>query len=310
MRLISLICEVIRVAEYIGVRLSDELVIKKLYTVHYYEYSKKYSFPGEQHNFWEFVYADKGEVYAVADDTHHLLKQGTIIFHKPGEWHTVYANGTSAPNIAIVTFECTSDKMKFFENKILTVGQEQKSLISKIIAEYTNAFSTALNDPYTNKLARRRDAAVCSEQLIKLYLCELLISFLRSSPETEQRAAFTINHTNSAVDMLVNYMKENITGSITLRELADYSGTNRTAIENIFRDSFGMGAVEYFLRLKIELAKKYLREDNYNVTQIAEILGYSGVHYFSRQFKRMSGMTPTQYSMSIKAMMRENIDGI
>ena len=225
-------------AEYIGVRLIDELVIKKLYTVHYYEYSKKYSIPGECHDFWEFVYVDKGEVYAVANDTHHLLKQGSIIFHKPGEWHTVYANGTSAPNIAIVTFESTSERMKFFENKVLTVGQEQKRLISKIIAEYTNAFSTALNDPDTNRLSRRKDAVVCSEQLIKLYLCELLISFMRSNPKMEQRAAFSINNTNTAVDMLVNYMKENITKSITLHELADYSGTNRTAIENIFHINY------------------------------------------------------------------------
>ena len=61
--------------------------------------------------------------------------------------------------------------------------------------------------------------------------------------------------------------------------------------------------MEYFINLKIDLAKKYLREDNYNISQISEILGYSGIHYFSRQFKKATGMSPTEYSTSIKAMV-------
>ena len=67
-----------------------------------------------------------------------------------------------------------------------------------------------------------------------------------------------------------------------------------------------MGAIEYFSRMKIDAAKKYLREDHYNITQISEILGYSGIHYFSRQFKRFVHMTPTEYALSIKAMMEES----
>lgn len=293
-------------ANYKGVKLADEFVIKKLYTVHYYEYSKEYHFTGESHDFWELVYADKGEITVTAGEQDILLKQGNIIFHKPWEWHNVYANGTVAPNIAIITFSCDSDGMKFFENKILKVGQEQKQLISRIITEYTNAFSTALNDPYTNYLSRKHSSVVGAEQMLKMYLCELLISFMRSNPRDAQQSIASVNHKNAELDLLINYMKENVSEKITLKMLTEYSGTNRTAIENIFRDSFGMGAVEYFLQMKIELAKKYLREDNYNITQISEILGYSSVHYFSRQFKRITKMTPTEYLMSIKSMMRED----
>lgn len=292
-------------ADYIGVRLSDEFVIKKLYTVHYYEYSKEYSFTGESHDFWELVYVDKGVITVVADDKEITLKQGSVIFHKPNEWHNLYANGSVAPNIAIITFDCQSEGMKFFKDKIMSVGQEQKELISSIIAEYTNAFTSPLNDPYTNKLTRRKNPLVGSEQLIKLSLCRLLISFMRSAPQAVQKTMPAVNYTNSVLDVIINYMKENISGSISLKDLTTYSGTNRTAIENMFRENFSMGAVEYFLRLKIEAAKRYLREDNYNITQISEILGYSGIHYFSRQFKKITNMTPTEYTLSIKAMMQE-----
>ena len=42
-------------SDYVGTALKNDIVIKKLYTVHYYEYSKEYKFTGERHNFWEFV---------------------------------------------------------------------------------------------------------------------------------------------------------------------------------------------------------------------------------------------------------------
>lgn len=290
---------------YSGVNLKDTIVIKKLYTVHYYEYSKEYRFTGESHNFWEFVYVDKGEVTVVADEKSYILKQGSSIFHKPNEWHNIYANGTVAPNIVIFTFESASKDMSFFENKILFVGQEQKRLISKIITEYTNAFSSPLNDPYTNRLIRRSDAFFASEQLLKLYLTELLITFIRSNNMSGQKTMANINQNNSTMNLILNYMNENIGKNITLKDLMRYSGTNRTTIENIFRENFEVGAIDYFIKLKIEYAKKYLRENNYNITQISEILGYSSIHYFSRQFKKVTGMNPTEYIMSIKAMMRE-----
>ena len=47
---------------YIGVQLEDSIHIDELYTVHYFEYMNNFSFAGESHNFWEFLYVDKGEV--------------------------------------------------------------------------------------------------------------------------------------------------------------------------------------------------------------------------------------------------------
>ena len=53
--------------------------------------------------------------------------------------------------------------------------------------------------------------------------------------------------------------------------------------------------------LKIETAKTMLREGDGNITQIADRLGYASVHYFSRYFKQATGMTPSEYSLSIQA---------
>ena len=76
---------------YVSVRLDDSIHIDELYTVHYFEYMNNFSFEGERHNFWEFLYVDKGEIGVTADNNYTLLKKGDLIFHKPNEFHTVKA---------------------------------------------------------------------------------------------------------------------------------------------------------------------------------------------------------------------------
>ena len=53
---------------YTATVLKNEFAVKKIYTLHYFEYSKNFIFSGEKHNFWEFLYVDKGEVEIIADD--------------------------------------------------------------------------------------------------------------------------------------------------------------------------------------------------------------------------------------------------
>ena len=289
--------------KYFGTRLKHDIVIDRLYTVHYFEYKKGFEFTGERHDFWEFVYADRGNLTVTADDKKIVLRQGNIIFHKPNEWHNVSAPDGVPPNVVIVTFSCTSSSMKFFENKMLTVGQEQKMLISKIISEYLNSFDTPLNDFYTNKLARKKPKKIGSEQLIELYICELLLSFVRNDPATKQKSTVHARHEDILLDNVLAYMDEHISERLNVNQIGSHVGKNNTPVEKIFSEHFGCGIIDYFIRMKIDLAKRYLRDENYTVTQIADMLGYSGVHYFSRQFKVVSGMTPTAYAASIKVLI-------
>lgn len=287
---------------YIGSSLKNEISIDKLYSVHYFEFHRSYKFIGESHNFWEFVYADKGDVIVSSDSKKFILKQGNIVFHKPNEWHNLCANDNVSPNIAIVSFECTSPAMNFFENKVIAIEQEQKLIISKIISEYTNAFSTPLDNPNTKQLERKPNAVIGSEQLIRHYITELLISFLRQHTPALQPPLLNIGTDNPLFSLLTNYMVEHISETITIHDLTEYSGYNKTTISSTFKKCAHTSVINYFIKLKIDLAKKHLREADYNISQISEMLGYSSIHYFSRQFKKITGMSPSEYSSSIKAM--------
>lgn len=100
-----------------------------------FEYMSTFSFPGESHDFWEFVCVDKGEVEIGAGPLTHTLRRGEIAFHYPGEFHWVKANGKIAPNLIVISFSCTDPAMEFFRGKILHLEETERRLLAGIIAE-------------------------------------------------------------------------------------------------------------------------------------------------------------------------------
>ena len=289
---------------YSGTRLKEEIAISELVTVHYFELAKDYKFPGEQHDFWEFVYVDKGEITAYCGDIARELKSGDIVFHKPNEWHTLVANGVAASSVAVISFKSRSAAMTAFENKVFKTGSVQRTLLSQIINDTSAAFDTPLSDLVTPKLHRRKNVPFGTEQLIKLHLTEFLLSLLRNDM-LPALTSLKRNLDSGLFGEIVDFLAASIGCKLTLSDIARHAGISKTAVKQLFREQAGCGACEYFVRMKIDRAKTYIREDNYNFTQIAEMLGYDSIHYFSRQFRKYVNMSPTEYACSIRALTGE-----
>ena len=280
------------------IKLKDDIVIQGIYTLFYFERSKNYNFSGERHNFWELVYVDKGEGMATAEGSEILLKQGNVIFHKPNEFHSLRSNGQVAPNFFIITFECRSRAMKQLENKVITLGETQKSLLSKIIDESTKVFSNPLNDMISeNKM--NKNIPFGAEQLIKLYLTEFLISIIRRD-ESKTRKVLEYHTEDNIFNIITDFMHNNISNNLQFEDVVRYSNLSGSSLKRLFKKNAGVGVMDYYINLKIDYAKKYIREKEYNMTQISSMLGYDSIHYFSNQFKSRTGMSPTEYAGTIK----------
>ena len=289
---------------YRPTRLRRELEITEVVSVHYFEYSSRYVFEGERHPFWEFLYVDKGEVLVTAGKETRRLRRGDLIFHQPDEFHTVAADGVCAPNLAVISFVCASPSMSFFENKVLRVGEVERELLSRILREARGDFSTPLDDPRTACLTRSETAPFGGEQMIGLLLEELLIGLIRRERSGGRPARLTSpvkrRSSNEVVNRVVSYMEDNVCGSLTFADICRYSAQSATNLKTLFKSVTGLGVMEYYRLLKIERAKRMLREGEGNITQVADRLGYASVHYFSRYFKQATGMTPTEYTLSLQ----------
>ncbi len=120
---------------YVKTTLQHSIDIDAIITLHYFEYMKNFEFKGESHNFWEFLYVDKGTVAVRADDTWTTLYTGDIIFHQPNEFHAIKSIGKDSPNLVVMSFTSSSQAMSFFVNKSFTLSMEERAMISRIITE-------------------------------------------------------------------------------------------------------------------------------------------------------------------------------
>ncbi len=290
--------------EYTGRELKEEFRIHKIFSIHYFEYVKDFSYAGEKHNFWEFVYVDKGAINAIADDKDHNLIKGDIIFHKPNEFHRLRADGRIAPNIIILSFSSKSPGIKWFEEKILRIGNEEKNLLARILHEAGNAFSSRLDDPWLPVLERREHQTPGAEQLIKIYLEQFLIGLYRGEMHLRFRinpaSPIIENTSRKAFNKVVGYFEENLLEMSSLDRVCRSTGYSCTYLELVFKQKTGRSVMEYYKIIKLEKAKDLIREGDFSFTQIAATLNYSSIHYFSKVFKKYIGMTPTEYSSSVK----------
>lgn len=290
------------VMAYQAIELKKTIEISSVITIHYFEYMKDFIFSGESHDFWEFVYVDKGEVTAITDSKETVLESGSIIFHRPNEWHNI-KNGVNASNVVIITFTAPIFPDEFFTEAVLKVNNTQKILLSKILNETVNVFSTPLGDPYTQKMDLKEEVNDVSQQFIHLYLTEFLLHFLYSD-SIVTRVPITHPADNTVFSEAVDYMSDNLGAKIKISDIAYHMNISVSKLKMLFRDNVGRGVIDYFNFMKIEAAKAYIREDNHSFSQISGILGYSSQNYFSMQFKKYVGMSPSEYEKSVKSMLK------
>ena len=293
--------------EYKSTVLRPSAVVHRVISIHYFEYMSDFSFPGESHDIWEFVCVDKGVIDVVAGEKRIPLKRGNIIFHQPGEFHNIITNGEVAPNLVVIGFECHSPCMKAFEGKILTVSETERELLARIIIEARNAFSGRMDDPYQEELVRNPSPlAFGAEQMIANYLEELIIHLYRRYFENpgqfKTRRQPEVHIKSDAYNRIIRYMEEHIGERLSLDTICRDTLTGRSQLQKIFREAHGCGVIDYFSSMKIDTAKQLIRDNHLNFTEISDRLGYTSVHYFSRQFKKLTGMTPSEYATSIRRL--------
>lgn len=278
--------------------------VEKIITVFYMEFSKSFYYDGEKHDFWEMVYIDKGEMICTADKKRFVLKSGEMTFHKPNEFHNLSGNNNVAPNVSIITFECKSRAMKYFEGKIFQLNSEEKALLSLLFSEALSCYKLAdEHNPLLQKLEKIDNAPMGSSQMTKNLLEIFLIMLSRNTDTVTKKArqSYIIDGIDVPYNVkeIIDFLKDNLYEKITIKDISKAIGKSESTIKQLFAHYRKSGLIKYYNQLKINEAKKLLREGKYNITQISDMLCYDNPQYFSKSFKLFTKMTPSEYKKSI-----------
>lgn len=287
--------------------LRDELHVDGIFTLYYFEFGVKYLFPGERHDFWEMIYVDAGELTVNTEEGFTLLRRGDAIFHPPGFFHACRGSEREPVNIIVLTFALSGSSLDTLKNRVVHLNERHAGALAAIIREAKSAFSTRLDSYIGQALIRNPLSAFGSEQLIRLHLEGLLIDLLRehsalpeNHPAPPKTAARAASDTES-VERIIDFLKNNLYRRITIRDISDYAALSPTRVKTLFRDTTGVPLITYANQLKIGEAKRLLRTGWYTVGEVAELLSYSSIQYFSHSFRKETGLTPTAYAASVKA---------
>lgn len=298
---------------YIETSLKREIVIDSIITIHYFEYMRDFVFHGESHDFWEFLYVDKGSIQVQAGEHQFLLQTGDIIFHEPNEFHAIRSVGNSSLNLVAVSFQSHSPAMDNFRGKKMTLNREERTLISHILSNAREALDTPMNLPTVEQVELRSDAPIGSQQMILLYLELFLLTILQNDAKPNMPPRPRITGTFSSpievsgtkekrLQEIIAYMEFRICEQLSMDDLCRHFSLSRSSIQKLFQKEKGCGPIEYFNEMKIQCAKDMIRDGRKNLTEIAAFLSYSSLPYFSKQFKKAIGMSPMEYASSVKGI--------
>ncbi len=269
------------------------LSIPKIVTLFKLRVRKNHYFPGEKHNFWEMVYCTKGSPEIWVKDKKCFLEEGDCVFHCPNEFHSVCGNQKNEAEVIIISFVCNNKSMNFFKGKIITIPQNLKLYFEMILKEFSLFFKGE-----RGKLSESETInSVGSGQMVRTYLEQLLINLLRYEKIKEEKKSSQNEKITQMqmVSLVCNQLAQGVFMKISIEDVCKKTGYTHAYISKIFKEYTGKTMVEYYTFLKVEEGGKLLKETNYEVSKIAEILAYDEPNYFSKTFKKYTGKSPVMY---------------
>jgi AraC-like DNA-binding protein len=282
-------------------RFPDALVISELISLFSFKSPKNYYFPGESHDFWEFIYADKGQLLITAGRQQYLLKAGELAFHKPDEFHAIQVPAQVQANFIVAAFVCKSAEMRVFEHRILGLAGPARDCLHAAVRE---ARGHLLPVPGTKPdQLEIPGAPFGAAQLIRDYLEQMLIHLYRQEHrvQIQQRAASYAQKARyrELAAHVRAYLEIHVEEQLTLDHIARDLGYSVSQMKKLFKAETGDSIINTLIALKMDEARRMIEEGELSFGEIAVRLGYDNPQYFSRLFKNRHEMTPTEYSRSL-----------
>ncbi len=145
------------------------------------------------------------------------------------------------------------------------------------------------------------EVKITDEELMKGYMHlygfeEVFGWLIRSCCEIMAQYA-EIQHNQEArpVRLAKQYINDNYNKAINLENVSKYIGFNPAYFSSMFKKATGQNFMDYVIEVRILNARNLLVQTNQDVTDIARQVGYSDLKYFSKIFKKLTNLTPTEY---------------
>lgn len=268
-------------------RILPEVRVREILGYYYSIRDSGYFFEGESHPYYELTYVDRGTLVTEIDGVPYELKERELIIYGPDQFHNQkIRQGSSCSYVTVLFYLDPEDNhFDFLLNRIFPYTKK----IHTLMKTFVNESSTLV--PYMDSLL----LCLFQEIIIRLLQSQFVEDAHDKKPATDARQ----HYHDELLEQILTFIDETIYEPITVGEICEKFSMSRSSLQILFNENMNQTPKKYINELKLEKSRQLISEGRYTISEIALMLGFNSIHYFSRAFTQKYNMAPTEYSKTI-----------
>lgn len=278
--------------------------ISGFYTVFNNYWKKDFSFAGEQHNCWEMIYIEDGQVEITEDDQVYVLQGGDMLLHAPMEFHKIRSAGHTNPHLFVLSFTAKGTVPAILTDGVFHLtNTEQETLIGAIRNIFrffdNSCFYEGRVKDITEQMIEEKFKGythLTQAQCGQLGAMQLSLFLLQLSMEERDRTLEPQHSSKQALEYqrVVKAMQSGLYKNLSLTELSAECGISVSYIKRLFMRYAGISPKSYYIQMRVREALRLLR-NGHTAEETSELMNFSSPNYFSIFMKKHLGLPPAEY---------------
>lgn len=263
-----------------------------------YDYQPGWYFNKHHHSYFQIIYIISGSGSFYYQSLKKQLAKNNLFLIAPGESHKLAAGQKNTLKTLDIKFDIKEDE---FENRVKMAAGEYhdltqvKNLLDKIWEE-----GRKKQDYY--------------QELNNSFLLQIIINILRansgppaSKKEDYHSPVLNAKTENQLCKNFLNYIEENFSRDLFLKDIASELGYNQSYICQCFKENYNLTPMNFLYKYRVKKAAELLKTSGDTLTQIARKTGFKTVHHFNRTFSKYQGKPPGEYRDEYLLAVRKDI---
>lgn len=235
----------------------------------------------------EITYAISGKATMYTGNEVQEISKGQVHFVKKGTSHRICACDDSNFRYICIGYTPKDDYTPIKE--IVNTLSTAKTFVATDSGNIRILSEMLINESYS------RDKY--NDIMINSYMVQIITEMLRLlegvSKSSENKYQST--YSGLAIYHALRYIDRNFLEIKSVKEISEKLSYSEYYLSHIFKEKLGMSIKQYITEKKISEACNLLKTSNLSIGEISEKLGYSNAHSFSINFKKITGLSPTEY---------------
>ena len=243
--------------------------------------------PEHKQELFEITFVERGNGNIRVDETTYPMQKNDLQFSFENERHKLHAAPDSPFRFFYLALSPTPNTI--CETIVSTLHEHCKE--NGCILSCPDIF-----EPLKNLLSEFYNKSVFYEERIEALIVNILISLYRKIVnKTTEKQIENPTQKGELIYNIINYVNSRQNTLVTLKEISENFFYNYDYISRSFKDVMQISLREYLYDMRLNFAAQLLASSDKSITEIAENIGYSCIHSFSRSFKAKFGISPEKY---------------